>query len=55
MVKACQGTKIDKGVDLNLGEDMIDGVTKSAVTIRIPNHADFLIARATVPGNLLYA
>lgn len=44
-VQACQGDKLDHGVSV-IGADSLD----SAAYLKIPNHADFLIAYSTLPG-----
>lgn len=44
-IQACQGERLDHGVSV-IGADSLD----SAAYLKIPNHADFLIAYSTLPG-----
>lgn len=44
-VQACQGERLDHGVSV-IGADSLD----SAAYLKIPTHADFLIAYSTLPG-----
>lgn len=43
-VQACQGDRLDKGIQLRT---QVDGNSSS---FKIPIHADFLIAYSTIPG-----
>jgi hypothetical protein len=48
IIQACRGTERDEGVELDGAEE------GSSTGGKIPSHADFLIARATVPGQVSF-
>jgi caspase-like apoptosis-related cysteine protease len=45
-IQACQGDQLDAGVKLK----RVTETDSNAMTYKIPNHADFLIAYSTIPG-----
>ena len=50
--KACRGKKLDSGIYMTMGEDVIDG---RAPAFKIPSIADFLVYYSTAPGKIVLA
>ena len=49
-VQACQGDQLDGGVHLDPVSGGTTQTDSSAMSYKIPTHADFLIAYSTIPG-----